>query len=379
MQQRDKILILFDGRHVAYSPTITQLYDVLSNDYDVTIFAETSKKFVGQKLTGRKVIYYEYLKKKPTFIYKAYYAFIVLKNKEAKLLRDNKIKFPEYYYKFRRLKNLLQADHYKRVIAVDIKNLFYCSLLKQRVDFISLEIGIAENLLPLIDASLIDCVIIQSKERLDYLFKNNPFTVFFIQNAPVFKELSHNPERKGLLYGGTAWNPFGFYHCLDYLRVFKNEKLTVNGAVPEADRKKINKLYKDLLDEGRLVINETYIENDLLVDYFSQFEIGFCFYNFEVKWINHFNYKSAPSGKLFKYLAAGVPVVCSDIIGFKFVTEYKCGVLIADLNPEKINEAIKQIRDNYSEYVNNAITAAKHFSFDKAVKPYLDFIENIRS
>ena len=150
----------------------------------------------------------------------------------------------------------------------------------------------------------------------------------------------------------------------------------MNGAVPAPDRKKINNSYKDLLTGGRLIINEEYIENDDLVKYFSQFEIGFCFYNFQVKWINHFNYKSAPSGKLFKYLAAGVPVVCSDIIGFKFVTEFKCGVLIDDLDPEKINEAIKQIRNNYDEYAENAVTAAKHFSFDKAVKPYLDFIRN---
>ncbi|MEO6452495.1 MAG: hypothetical protein ABIN97_00375 [Ginsengibacter sp.] len=376
MKHKEKILILFDGWHLAYSPTVTQLYDVLSNDNDVTIVAETSRKFVDQKLTGRKVIYYECIKKKPTFIYKIYYALIALKNREAKLLRDNKIKFQEYYYRFRTLKKLLQANQYKKIIAVDIKNLFYCSLLKQRVDFISLEIGIAENLLPAIDTSLIDCVIIQSKERLDYLFKHPSFKIFFIQNAPVFKEIPYHFEKKGLLYGGTAWNPFGFYHCLDYLRIYKNETLTVNGAVPAPDLKKINKLYNDLLSEKRLIISKEYIENDDLVKCFSQFEIGFCFYNFEVKWINHFNYKSAPSGKLFKYLAAGVPVVCSDITGFKFVAEFKCGILIPDLNPEKINEAIKQIRNNYAEYITNAIAVAKHFSFDRSVKPYLDFIEN---
>ncbi|MEO6330485.1 MAG: hypothetical protein ABIO55_16235 [Ginsengibacter sp.] len=376
MQQKDKILILFDGWHLAYSPTINQLYDILSRDYDVTIVAETSKKFVDQKLPGKNVIYYECTKKKPIFIYKIYFAFLSLKNKEARILNANKIKFREYYYRFRLLKKLLQVNQFKRIIAVDIKNLFYCSLLKQRVDFISLEIGIAENLLPLIDTTLVNCVIIQSKERLNYLFKSKVFKVFFIQNAPVYKEVFYSSLKKGLLYGGTAWDPFGFYHCLEYLRIFKDETLTVNGAVPVPDRKKINNSYKDLLIDGRLIINEEYIENDDLVKYFSQFEIGFCFYNFQVKWINHFNYKSAPSGKLFKYLAAGVPVVCNDIIGFKFVTEFKCGVLIDDLSPQKINEAIKEIRNNHDEYAGNAITAAKHFSFDKAVKPYLNFIKN---
>ena len=93
MHQKDKILILFDGWHLAYSPTINQLYDLLAEDYDVKIVAETSKKFVNQKLPGKNILYYECVKKKPTFIYKIYYALIASRNKEARLLRANKIKF----------------------------------------------------------------------------------------------------------------------------------------------------------------------------------------------------------------------------------------------------------------------------------------------
>jgi glycosyltransferase involved in cell wall biosynthesis len=77
---------------------------------------------------------------------------------------------------------------------------------------------------------------------------------------------------------------------------------------------------------------------------------------------------------MFKYLAAGVPVVASNIIGFKFVLEFQCGVLIDGLSPEEIHKAVCKIRENYSFYVDNAIKAAKFYSFDRAIEPYLQFI-----
>jgi glycosyltransferase involved in cell wall biosynthesis len=374
MYSKDKILILFEGGHLAYSPTVLQLYDELKKNYSVTIIAEKKKSFSNQNLLERNVIYYEYIKKVPRLVDKISLILFAIINKEAKLFLRNKIKFQEFYFKFRMVKKVVLSNQFKRIIAVDLKNLFYCSVLKQRVDLISLELGLGEKLLSSIDTSLINCVIIQTKERFNYLFNGNSLKTFYIQNAPAFKEITYPSVRKGLLYGGTAWDAFGFYHCLNYLKIFKAESLTVQGAVPVADRKKIKKGYGDLINEKRLIINEEYVENDALVDYFTQFEIGLCFYNFKIKWINHFNYKSAPSGKLFKYLAAGVPVVCSDISGFKFVQDFKCGVLVADLIPEKINEAIIAIRNNYQEYVGNAISAAKHFSFDKTVRPYIEFI-----
>ncbi len=374
MQQKDKILILFDGPHLAYSPTVTQLYDALSKDFNVTIIAEKAKKFIDQNLTGYTVIHYVPVRRKPTFIYKTAYFLLSLVNKEVQYLRKNKIKFPEYYYRFRLIKKILRTKTYRRVIAVDIKNLFYCSMLDISADFLSLELGASEKLFPLIKFSLVNCIIIQSKERFEYLFNTTPLKTFYIQNAPVFKEVARPAVKKGLLYGGTAWDPFGFYHCLNYIKAYKEETLTVQGAVPNTDEKRINSEYKDLITEKRLMIPKQYIENDHVVDYFSQFEIGFCFYNFELDWVNHFNYKSAPSGKLFKYLAAGVPVVAVDIIGFAFVTEFKCGVLVKDLSPARIREAITQIRNDYERYAANATAAAKYFSFDKMVQPYLDFV-----
>ena len=374
MGNKKKILILFEGQHLAFSPTIKQLYDHLAKENSVTVLAQTSETFIKEKLSGCEVIYYKVIRRKPTFIYKIYYFLLAIFNAEVSLLRKKAIKFPEYYYRYRLTKKIIQQGGYDRIIATDIKNLFYCTLFNKTADFVSLELGPGENLLPFINTKLINCVIIQSAERLAYLFPQQHLKTFYIQNAPVYKEINIPPLKKGLLYGGTAWDPFGFYHCLDYLREYKKETLTIQGAVPMADHKRISKAYNDLLEAQRLIINESYIENDAVVNYFTRFEIGICFYNFEIDWVNHFNYKTAPSGKVFKYLAAGLPVLAVDIPGFQFINEFECGVLIKNLEATTIREAIVQIRGNYEIYSANALHAAKHFSFDKAVQPYLDFV-----
>jgi glycosyltransferase involved in cell wall biosynthesis len=374
---KENILVLFNGPHLAYSPTTIQLYDELSKKYNVTIIAQDPDNYNGQKLNDRNVLYHRYYHVKSRYFYLMLFKLLVLFNKDAKYFRQNGLDYKDYFFRFSFIKKELTRKAYRRIIAIDIKNLFYCSLLKVKADFLSLELCEHEELLPLVDTSLIGCVIIQSPERYQYLFKNRRFTTFYVQNSPNYKELIIDAGRKGLIYAGGAYNVLGFYHCLNYIKKYADEKLTVQGALLNEDKKKVQAEYAALLAEDRLVINSVYLDNDDVVDYISKFEIGFCFYNFDEPSIqrNYFNYVSAPSGKMFKYLAAGVPVVASDILGFRFVKEFQCGILIDSLAEDEIRKAVSAIRDNYDFYVENAVKAARHYSFDKALLPYLHYVE----
>ncbi len=376
-EKRQKIIILFAGTHLAYSPTILQLYEALSVQHDVTILSHIIPDFISQKPEGVNVIFYEEpVWVKPSFLKKIEYFFLRRLYSPAKKMEAAGLKLKVDYYKFLRVKNTINNGKYDRVIAVDTENLFYCSLMNRHVDFVSLELKIGETFLPFINKNIIDCVIIQTEERFNYLFKEVNLKKFFIQNAPVYKEFLWPQNKNGLLYGGTAWNPFGFYHFLEYLKKYKDLSLTVQGAFPDLDKKKVTEEYNELLKEKLLIINDNYLKNEDVVDYFSHFKIGICFYNFDVDWVRHFNYQSAPSGKIFKYLAAGVPVLAINIMGFKFIEEMQCGVLINSLQPEEIKKGIEKILDNYSFYEANTKIAAKHFSFDKAVKPYLYYTKH---
>ena len=373
---KEKILILFNGEHLAYSPTVIQLYDELSKQYDVTITAEFPHRFDKQKPSNRKVIYHRLYHVRTRYLYFILFQFEAFLKKEAKYFKDNKISYKQYYFRYKFIKNIIRKHSYKAIISVDISNLLFCSIMKLKTDFLSLELCADEKYLPLIDSNYIRSVIIQTWERYEYLFQDKKLKTFFVQNAPDYIETDINHNRKGTVYSGTACDEFGFYHCLNFLNRYPAEKLTVQGAVMKPDKNRIENEYKNLIKEERLLINKKYLENSEVVPFLSDFEIGFCFYNFDSLVIknNYFNYATAPSGKMFKYLAAGVPVVGINIIGFNFVKEFHCGILVNDLLPETIKKAIDTIRANYQFYVDNSIKAAKHFSFGKSIQPYLDLL-----
>ena len=137
--------------------------------------------------------------------------------------------------------------------------------------------------------------------------------------------------------------------------------------------KKINETYAHLIAAKRIRIDQDYLSASSFLDYLSHFRFGFCFYSWEI--INaSFNYATAPSGKLFMTLAAGVPVIACNIPAFKFVEEYGAGILIDDYKPETIYNAMKKIEENYDQHHLACYEAARYFSFDKRVAPYIHYL-----
>lgn len=376
MDNKENVLILFDASHLAYSPTTLQLHAELSKTYDVTITALHPDGYTGQEANIGNILYHKCYRVKTRYFFWVLYQFWLPFSKVAREFKKNKLTYKDYFFKYLFIKKTIASKHFKRVICVDNTYLFFCSLLKTKADFLSLELTVNEHLIPLVDRSFINCVIIQSQERYDYLFQNEPLKTFFVQNAPVYKENVLKKQRRTLIYAGSTIKILGFYHCLNFLNKYKHEKMTVQGAFFDEDKKRVNKEYSNLLNENRLSINTKYLDNDDVVEYISNYEIGFCFYFFDDKFMqkNYFNYMSAPSGKMFKYMAAGVPVVCSNISGFQFVKEFNCGILIDSLDEDTIEKAVLTIRENYDFYVENTIKAAKFFDFKKSLDPYLAFI-----
>lgn len=375
-----KVVILFGDRHLSYSPTVIGLYDLLSSRFDVTIVAKSPKSFDNKPLPNRKVVY---IKERETTGIRKYpsrirFELLSLFDKEVAFLKERNIHHSylhEYYF----IKEYLAKENPDFVVAVDFKNLMFTQLVNKRVEFLSLEIYPRHKFSDDRDFQNINSVIIQTKERYEHLFKDREFRTFFIQNAPVYVPPSVNHERNGLIYCGTAWDAFGFYHILEFLRKFPANILTVKGAVLDNDKKRIETEYQDLKSSNRLVVDNDYLDDAEVVDYLRKFRVGFCFYNFDIDWINTFNYFSAPAGKMFKYLAAGVPVVGIDTLGLKPVSEFDCGVLVKDLSPESIKSAIDTIEGNFDYYSQNCLKAASHYSFDRAAKPFIDYLSNSRN
>lgn len=377
MIEKKKILILFEGPHIAYSPTVIQLFDFLNKEFDVYIYLFYTSE--SQKLNiADKFIYFKHNTGVKQYISYIFYKILLILKDKIVINYNNVIKGKanQFFYRFKPLSKLIKEEKFDRIISVDIQNLLYCSLLNVECDFLSLELCTNEEMLKDVNQKIIKTVLIQSEVRYNYLFGKNNINRFFIQNAPIYYNVQIPNNRRGFIYSGTAWEPFGFFHCLEYIDKNENEIMFVQGALPSESSDKINAKYLHLKESGRLNFIANYIPNDKVVESILRFEIGFCFYNFDIEWINTFNYISAPSGKLFKYLAAGIPVICNDIIGFQFIRENSCGVLIKRLDNDSIRIATEQIRKNYKEYSQNCINYAKQVSFDRAIEPYLQYLRN---
>ena len=97
---RKKVLILFDGHHLAYSPTVIGLYDLLSQEFDVTITAAHPETFNNQELPGRKVLYTKLKFKRINRLYKLWFYLNPFSSKTIQYFKKLQIDYREYFYYF---------------------------------------------------------------------------------------------------------------------------------------------------------------------------------------------------------------------------------------------------------------------------------------
>jgi len=130
-----------------------------------------------------------------------------------------------------------------------------------------------------------------------------------------------------------------------------------------------------LIYQGSLVIDNSYLDGKDFINYISDFAIGFCFYDI-ILTRSSFNYRTAPSGKLFSYYAAAVPVIALNIPGLSSVDEFKTGVLKDTYDPDVIMQAVEKILKNYKYYSNNCKTAADYYAFDRNCYQFMNYLSD---
>lgn len=85
------------------------------------------------------------------------------------------------------------------------------------------------------------------------------------------------------------------------------------------------------------------------------------------------HYVGASGGKIFAYLASGLPVIVNDKPGLaEILVDKKAGLLVR--NPSEIGPALRELERNLSTYVEGAVSAAKYYDFAKYAAPIIDFI-----
>jgi len=93
------------------------------------------------------------------------------------------------------------------------------------------------------------------------------------------------------------------------------------------------------------------------------------------------NYRFSLPNKLFDYISAGIPVIAGDLPEVtRIITENTCGVIIPEVNPDEIGQAIRLLqsnRDLLSVLRQNAKTTSEIINWDiesqKVTELYKDF------
>lgn len=372
----NKITIISSDDIILYQPTILNLYDLLKDDFEINIVTFIPE-YLGKNKEDEKNIDYitpnVFKKKCLRKIDLIVNAFL---KRVSKYLWKHSVRLSSYRsYQASLLSNSARKYKDNIIIAVDPMPLFVAQKVIGKVNFLSLEIIPNDPYFKKIDFTKINTVIIQNQYRYDYLFKQNKIRTFYIQNAPMMKYKHVNrSKREGLIWAGTIVKDFAILDCLDFLENYDEFNLTLKGAFEKNTKLIIESRYQHLLIESRVKINNEYLKTEAFIRFVSNFKIGFCFYNWDIIKSNY-NYETAPSGKLFVYLAAGVPVIASNVKAFKFLEEFGAGVLVDNYHPDTLYDAIKKIESNFDYYSLNAYKAFEENAFDINAIPFLEYLK----
>lgn len=346
---RPRVLILFSDEWLAYSPTVINLFHHLRERSDVMIVAIDTGKYGRLNEAG---IFYVRV---PLQIARLLEALGMYGWVKALLLR-----------------RAIQIHPHDQIVAVDSIAAWSAQSLRRRFHYLSLEIR-KDGFFKRLRRASIASVTIQSGERYRYLFGTATLPTHLVQNAPVYRGRPKTSRRaSALVFFGNAIPKHGVWQCVEFVRQAPQWELTIKGNIPSAVRNIIDDKFDDLLTSQRLVLDSEYVAEDEVPAYLAQFYAGFCFYDRTLIDPSDFNYLSSPSGKLFNYYAAGLPVIASDMIGLTSVETFQTGVTLATLDSSSIRAALAAIRSRHEDYVENCFRAAEHFSFTKRVQPLID-------
>jgi len=367
---RKKLIVIFPDEWLSHSPTPLNLVTCLSSAFDVKLVTFDDGCFSNDQLCDDR------------------YEFIRINTRLASFfLRRIRVVYGlvKSVLLLKWLRIYCRTALVDEVIAIDSLGLWVAQKVFSRPHFVSLEIK-KDLFFKLSNKNQIGSLVIQTEARSAFFFKHPLPNTFLVPNSPIIdRGISYGFTQRAfngkIVFLGNVNPNHGLYTCLDTVRRYQERftstglSLTLKGVITKQSiRNNIFRRYQDLLDSKLVTLDETYEPQDQIVEFLSHFSIGICFYDFRLISKDDFNYLSCPSGKLFNYLAAGVPIIGTDIPGLHDVRTYRTGVLIKQLSTESVYQAIENIRLSFREYRENAFLASKEYDFEKKVVPYRDFL-----
>jgi len=208
----------------------------------------------------------------------------------------------------------------------------------------------------------------------------------------VVRNCSHMPEkiesfsRKDLdvpqnhllvILQGTGINTDrGGEELIEAVGMTKNVSLLVVGAGDAIEKMKA---ISDSTNPSGRVQFIPVVPWDLMLKYTRTADIGVT-----LDKDTNINYRFSLPNKLFDYIAAGIPVIASDLPELRKIVETnKCGLIISTVTPETISQAFNMLynnRNELDELKKNAVIASAQLNWENESKLVLElYCEVLRS
>jgi glycosyltransferase involved in cell wall biosynthesis len=387
-----EVIIIFPDNWLDYSPTVINISKILSRHFHVTVIS-AGKKIPSTDIFGNHTnITPKYIDIEGRFIKRVitttdrvliflFSSFLKIKLFDKGWLREllvgNNVENFYRLIKFRRyIRSMVKRGDV--LIGVDNVGILAATRFSPSAHMVSLEI--AKNIFYyFIKWPKVKSLIIQTKERKDYLLSKivNVPNTFFIQNAPTFNHSlsgKKNVNNFRIVYlGNLALEYNGLNHVVNSLAFLpSNYTIVFKGPYNERSDRYFKENYAQLMCAGRLCLDYEYVNNEDLYDYLGKFSIGITLYDIDSLKYKSFNVVSCPSGKLFNYYNAGLPVIGNNILGLSSIRDFDCGILIDELSGKNIALAVGLIANNYDHYAENSKKAAFYFDFERGVNKFIE-------
>lgn len=346
------VLIVFPYTWIRYSPSVLNLIDCFIREgakvHVVYPSLEIKKDKLGAAVTHRLYLnkkLYKYLN-----FFRVYNLFLLCKM-------------------YRKINKIKKNYEIKTIVSFDSKGYIVSYFNYKKSLYYSLEIDkkiVTRLIFRILNPKLITQNLIRknllSKKSLDFVCIPNSPMIYLASNK---NEKSWNSKSTKYVYLGNLSVEHGVESCIESIRNMENTILELKtftlGSAYESNLYQKN---KDLLQCNKIVFNFKLYSQIKTLNYLQKnFHIGLSPMNMKSITCNKDNYLTSPSGKVFFYIAAGLPIIAINIPAFEFIEEMGIGSLIDEFTAQNLMSSTAYIKNNRVKIKQNIDNVKKEFNY----------------
>lgn len=225
-----------------------------------------------------------------------------------------------------------------------------------------------------------DAIISPHSHVVDYLSLINP-NVKMVANFPLvqprieFTLEDYLSRGKKLCYAGTVYSYSNQEAIIDAISKIEDITYEIPGHIESDHLESLQKRegFSKVKFLGRLSWED-------MIAFYERMSLGIVVYDYKLNL--GFKLGSYGTNKIFEYMEAGIPFICTDYILWKEIVDiYGCGVCVEPGNLEQITNAIKHFFDNpvmaYKMGQNGRNAVIEKFNWKSQEKVYLEIFKSL--